>query len=105
MILERALWEQSGHWEHYRDNMYFTKIDDRDFAIKPMNCPGGILIFKSQLHSYRELPLRWAELGLVHRHELSGVLHGLMRSTVFHSRRCPYLYGASPDKAGNYWSN
>ena len=83
MILERALWEQSGHWEHYRDNMYFTKIDDRDFAIKPMNCPGGILIFKSQLHSYRELPLRWAELGLVHRHELSGVLHGLMRVRCF----------------------
>ena len=83
MILERALWEQSGHWEHYRDNMYFTKIDDRDFAIKPMNCPEGILIFKSQLHSYRELPLRWAELGLVHRHELSGVLHGLMRVRCF----------------------
>ena len=83
MILERALWEQSGHWEHYRDNMYFTKIDDRDFAIKPMNGPGGILIFKSQLHSYRELPLRWAELGLVHRHELSGVLHGLMRVRCF----------------------
>jgi len=83
MILDRALWEQSGHWEHYRDNMYFTKIDDRDFAIKPMNCPGGILIFKSQLHSYRELPLRWAELGLVHRHELSGVLHGLMRVRCF----------------------
>lgn len=83
MILDRALWEQSGHWDHYRDNMYFTKIDDRDFAIKPMNCPGGILIFKSQLHSYRELPLRWAELGLVHRHELSGVLHGLMRVRCF----------------------
>ncbi|MBF7083914.1 threonine--tRNA ligase [Desulfallas sp. Bu1-1] len=83
VILSRALWEQSGHWDHYRENMYFTKIDDADFAIKPMNCPGSILIYKSRLHSYRDLPIRMAELGLVHRHELSGVLHGLMRVRCF----------------------
>ncbi len=83
IILERSLWERSGHWDHYRENMYFTTIDNREFAIKPMNCPGGILVFQSRLRSYRELPLRLAELGLVHRHELSGVLHGLMRVRSF----------------------
>ncbi len=83
IILERTLWEQSGHWDNYKDNMYFTKIDDLDFAVKPMNCPGGILIYKSSQHSYREFPLRMAELGLVHRHELSGVLHGLFRVRSF----------------------
>lgn len=83
IILNKSLWMQSGHWDHYKENMYFTKIDDQDFAIKPMNCPGGILIYKSKLHSYKELPLRIAELGLVHRHELSGVLHGLFRVRSF----------------------
>jgi threonyl-tRNA synthetase len=84
VILARSLWEESGHWDHYKENMYFTKIDDRDFAIKPMNCPGAILIYKNTLHSYKEFPLRTAELGLVHRHELAGVLHGLMRVRAFH---------------------
>lgn len=79
MILNESLWHQSGHWDHYKENMYFTEIDDEDYAIKPMNCPGSILVYKSQMHSYRDLPLRWGELGLVHRHELSGALHGLMR--------------------------
>lgn len=83
IILNRSLWEQSGHWDHYQENMYFTKIDDIDFAVKPMNCPGSILIYKSKLHSYRDLPIRLAELGLVHRHELSGALHGLMRVRCF----------------------
>ena len=83
IILNRTLWEQSGHWDHYKENMYFTKIDDFDFAVKPMNCPGSMLIYKSKLHSYRELPIRMGELGLVHRHELSGVLHGLMRVRCF----------------------
>jgi threonyl-tRNA synthetase len=83
VILSRHLWEQSGHWDHYRENMYFTTIDEADFAVKPMNCPGGMLIYKSRPHSYRELPIRLAELGLVHRHELSGVLHGLMRVRCF----------------------
>ncbi|MHB8917958.1 MAG: threonine--tRNA ligase [Desulfocucumaceae bacterium] len=83
IILNRALWERSGHWDHYRENMYFTKIDDLDYAVKPMNCPGGILVYKSKLHSYRDLPLKIAELGLVHRHELSGALHGLMRVRCF----------------------
>ncbi len=83
IILERTLWEQSGHWDHYRENMYFTEIDGRDFAVKPMNCPGGILIYKSDLRSYRDLPLRLAELGTVHRHEKSGVLHGLSRVRMF----------------------
>ncbi|SHE32447.1 threonine--tRNA ligase [Desulforamulus putei] len=83
IILNRSLWEQSGHWAHYKENMYFTKIDDADFAVKPMNCPGSILVYKTSLHSYRDLPLRLAELGLVHRHELSGVLHGLMRVRCF----------------------
>jgi threonyl-tRNA synthetase len=83
IILSKKLWEQSGHWEHYKDNMYFTKIDEREFAIKPMNCPASILVFGERLHSYKELPLRWAELGLVHRHELSGVLAGLFRVRSF----------------------
>ena len=83
IILDRALWVQSGHWDNYRENMYFTSIDDRDFAIKPMNCPGGLLIYKTRLHSYREFPLRWAEVGLVHRHEKSGVLQGLFRVRQF----------------------
>ena len=83
IILSKALWEQSGHWDHYKENMYFLKIDQRDFAVKPMNCPGGILIYKEKIHSYRELPLKVAELGLVHRHELSGVLSGLFRVRAF----------------------
>ncbi len=83
IILNQELWERSGHWDHYKDNMYFTKIDGQDFAVKPMNCPGGILVYKQNLHSYRELPLRTCEMGLVHRHELSGVLHGLMRVRAF----------------------
>ncbi|NLF28738.1 MAG: threonine--tRNA ligase, partial [Clostridiales bacterium] len=82
-ILSRTLWEQSGHWGHYQGNMYTTKIDDMDFAIKPMNCPGGILVYKRRLWSYRDLPVRSGELGLVHRHELSGALHGLMRVRCF----------------------
>ncbi|ACV63212.1 threonyl-tRNA synthetase [Desulfofarcimen acetoxidans DSM 771] len=83
IILNRVLWEQSGHWDHYKENMYFTQIDNFDFAVKPMNCPGSMLIYKSKLHSYREFPIRMGELGLVHRHELSGVLHGLMRVRCF----------------------
>lgn len=83
IILSRHLWEQSGHWDHYRDNMYFTKIDEDDFAVKPMNCPGSILVYKTKPHSYREFPLRLCELGQVHRHELSGALHGLMRVRSF----------------------
>ena len=83
IILNRRLWEQSGHWEHYRDNMYFTTIDDEPYAVKPMNCPGGILVYKSNVHSYRDFPMRVAELGLVHRHELHGALHGLFRVRSF----------------------
>lgn len=83
MILHQSLWQQSGHWDHYRENMYFTKIDDEDYAVKPMNCPGGILVYRTQQHSYRDLPLRTCELGQVHRHELSGTLHGLMRVRSF----------------------
>ena len=83
IILSRKLWERSGHWDHYQQNMYTTVIDDEDYAIKPMNCPGGILVYKTKLHSYRDLPLRIGELGLVHRHELSGALHGLMRVRCF----------------------
>ena len=83
VILSRSLWEQSGHWDHYRENMYFTKIDGEDYAVKPMNCPGAILVYRSKLHSYKEFPLRQCELGLVHRHELSGALHGLMRVRSF----------------------
>lgn len=83
LIMNEALWHQSGHWDHYKENMYFTNIDDEDYAIKPMNCPGSILVFKSHMYSYRDLPKRWGELGLVHRHELSGALHGLMRVRAF----------------------
>ncbi len=83
IILNQKLWQQSGHWDHYQENMYFTSIDDEAYAIKPMNCPGGILVYKTKQHSYRDLPLRTAELGLVHRHELSGALHGLMRVRSF----------------------
>lgn len=79
IILNRRLWEQSGHWDHFRENMYFTRIDEQDYAVKPMNCPGGMLVYRSKMHSYRDLPRRIAEMGLVHRHELSGTLHGLMR--------------------------
>ena len=83
IMLSRHLWETSGHWYHYKENMYTTVIDDEDFAIKPMNCPGGILVYKTKMHSYRDFPLRMGELGLVHRHELSGALHGLMRVRNF----------------------
>ncbi len=83
LILDQDLWIRSGHWDHYRENMYFTEIDERPFAVKPMNCPGGILVYKSRIRSYRELPMRIAELGTVHRHERSGVLHGLMRVRSF----------------------
>ena len=82
-IMNRRLWETSGHWDHYKDNMYSTKIDDEDYCIKPMNCPGGVLVYASTPHSYRELPLRVGELGLVHRHELRGALHGLFRVRCF----------------------
>ncbi len=84
IILKRVLWERSGHWENYRENMYFTSVDEDDYAIKPMNCPGGMLLYRSRPHSYRELPIRAAEVGLVHRHELSGVLSGLFRVRAFH---------------------
>ena len=83
MILRRTLWERSGHWDHYKENMYTTVIDDEDFAVKPMNCPGGMLVYANEPHSYRDLPLRCGELGLVHRHELSGALHGLFRVRCF----------------------
>ena len=83
VILNRKLWETSGHWDHYKENMYFTKIDDEDYAVKPMNCPGSILVYNTHGHSYRDLPLRLAEIGLVHRHEKSGVLHGLFRVRNF----------------------
>lgn len=83
ILLSRTLWEQSGHWDHYKENMYTTVIDGEDFAVKPMNCPGGILVYKTKMRSYKDLPLRMGELGLVHRHELSGALHGLMRVRNF----------------------
>ncbi len=83
IILSRSLWERSGHWDHYKQNMYTTEIDGEDYAIKPMNCPGGILVYKTKMHSYKDLPLRMGELGIVHRHELSGALHGLMRVRNF----------------------
>ncbi len=83
IILNQSLWEQSGHWDHYKENMYFTKVDSRDFAVKPMNCPGSILVFKEKLYSYRDLPKRLMEFGLVHRHELAGVLSGLFRVRSF----------------------
>jgi threonyl-tRNA synthetase len=84
ILLHRTLWERSGHWDNYRENMYTTRIDDTDYSIKPMNCPGGMLLFASRLHSYKDLPVRQAEVGLVHRHELSGVLSGLFRVRAFH---------------------
>ena len=83
MIMNRHLWETSGHWDHYKDNMYSTTIDDEIYCVKPMNCPGGVMVYRSQPHSYRELPLRVGELGLVHRHELRGALHGLFRVRCF----------------------
>jgi threonyl-tRNA synthetase len=83
IILNKELWHKSGHWDHYKENMYFTRFDDADYAIKPMNCPGGCLVYKTRKHSYREFPLRVAELGLVHRHEASGVMHGLFRVRQF----------------------
>ncbi|WP_400196255.1 threonine--tRNA ligase [Candidatus Methanarcanum hacksteinii] len=83
LIMRKQLWEQSGHWNHYKDNMYTTKIEDEEFCIKPMNCPGGVLVYKSEPHSYKDLPLRIGELGTVHRHERSGTLHGLMRVRCF----------------------
>lgn len=83
VILNQKLWHRSGHWDHYKDNMYTTVIDNEDYAVKPMNCPGGMLVYKSEPHSYRDLPLRMAELGLVHRHEMSGALHGLFRVRCF----------------------
>ncbi|MDR3229987.1 MAG: threonine--tRNA ligase [Synergistaceae bacterium] len=83
LILDRSLWLQSGHWDHYKENMYFTEIDEKPFAVKPMNCPGGMLVYRTQIRSYRDLPLRMAELGIVHRHERSGALHGLMRVRCF----------------------
>jgi len=83
IILNTALWQQSGHWDHYKENMYFTKIDNEDYAVKPMNCPGGMIMYKTKLRSYRDLPIRCGELGLVHRHELSGALHGLLRVRNF----------------------
>ena len=83
IILNRELWYRSGHWEHYKDNMYTTVIDGEDYAVKPMNCPGGMLVYKQDMHSYRDLPMRVAEIGLVHRHEKSGALHGLMRVRCF----------------------
>ena len=83
IMLNRTLWETSGHWDHYRDNMYTLKVDEEDFAIKPMNCPGGILVYKNEPHSYKDLPIRMGELGIVHRHEKSGQLHGLFRVRCF----------------------
>jgi len=83
LILNRTLWEQSGHWDHFRDDMYFTSIDEQDYAVKPMNCPGAMLVYRDKMHSYRDLPRRIAEMGIVHRHELSGTLHGLMRVRSF----------------------
>ena len=83
IMLDKSLWEKSGHWDHYRDNMYLSEIDDVEYAIKPMNCPGGMLVYKSEAHSYRDLPLRMGELGIVHRAEKSGTLHGLMRARSF----------------------
>lgn len=83
LILNRTLWEQSGHWDHFREDMYFTSIDEQDYAVKPMNCPGAMLVYRDKMHSYRDLPRRIAEMGIVHRHELSGTLHGLMRVRSF----------------------
>ena len=83
IILDADMWRRSGHWENYKENMYFTNIDEREFAVKPMNCPGGMLLYNRTMHSYKELPIRYAELGIVHRHEKSGALHGLMRVRNF----------------------
>ena len=83
IILNQDLWHRSGHWDHYKDNMYSTVIDDEEYCIKPMNCPGGVLVYASKPHSYRELPIRAGEIGLVHRHELRGALHGLFRVRCF----------------------
>lgn len=83
IILNEELWHRSGHWDHYKENMYFTKIDNEDYAIKPMNCPGAILVYKNKMHSYKDLPIRYGEMGIVHRHEKSGALHGLMRVRCF----------------------
>ena len=83
LILNEQLWRTSGHWDHYKDNMYFTKIEHEDYAIKPMNCPGSMLVYKRKMWSYRDFPIRCGELGQVHRHELSGALHGLMRVRTF----------------------
>src|SRR5574344_2045829 len=83
IMLSRSLWETSGHWDHYHDDMFTTKVDDVDYAIKPMNCPGAILVYKNDLHSYKDLPLRFAELGHVHRNEASGALNGLFRVRTF----------------------
>jgi len=83
IMLSEALWHQSGHWDNYKENMYFTTIDEHAFAVKPMNCPGGLLVYKNKPHSYKDLPIRSSEMGLVHRHEKSGVLHGLFRVRQF----------------------
>ena len=83
LILNEELWHTSGHWDHYQENMYFTKINRTDYAIKPMNCPGAMLAYKRHMYSYRDLPIRLCEMGQVHRHELSGALHGLMRVRTF----------------------
>ncbi|MEA1959705.1 MAG: threonine--tRNA ligase [Bacillota bacterium] len=99
MMLNRELWERSGHWDHYKENMYFSKIDEQDYALKPMNCPGGMLVYKQDLHSYRELPMRVAEMGLVHRHELSGAMHGLMRVRAF-TQDDAHIY-MLPEQIGN----
>ncbi|MCL2010266.1 MAG: threonine--tRNA ligase [Synergistaceae bacterium] len=96
LILDRSLWMQSGHWDHYKENMYFTEIDEKPFAVKPMNCPGGIMVYKTHIRSYRDLPLRMAELGMVHSHERSGVLHGLMRVRSF-TQDDAHLY-CTPDQ-------
>ena len=85
-MMKQELWEKSGHWDHYHENMYFSDVDDQKYAIKPMNCPGAVLIFNSKRRSYRELPIRYGELGLVHRHELSGSLNGLIESSIIYSR-------------------
>ncbi|MDR1061576.1 MAG: threonine--tRNA ligase [Clostridiales bacterium] len=97
IILNEELWHRSGHWDHYKDNMYFTEIDGADYAIKPMNCPGGMLVYKRAMRSYRELPIRNCEIGLVHRHELSGTLHGLMRVRCFNQDDA-HIY-ATPEQA------
>ncbi len=98
IILSRKLWERSGHWDHYQQNMYTTVIDDEDYAIKPMNCPGGILVYKTKLHSYRDLPLRIGELGLVHRHEvLRSAPRPDARALLYAGRR-PHLYDAGADQ-------